>query len=227
MSRDPSDDVLESLYKLRIRESAQLISVLELYDMEIHQKMSVPNYQKLKTMEKRSIDQKLRLRNFDAARERLVSIGILPNFNSIFLSGCKARDKCSFPHHEVDEQPNKKPKRAFKTGKKRRQRCCSYCGNCTTIGLRLARLGCTGFSKRKTASGKPNGKSLGIDSIVRCTQSALRQARIRENKGPSIGQIQVEIPHQRSPYAMKFDDPRRNGYSPLPQQKSRRKESLW
>ena len=31
----PSDDILDSLYKLRIRESAQLKTVLELYDMEI------------------------------------------------------------------------------------------------------------------------------------------------------------------------------------------------
>ena len=45
MSKVPSDDVLESLYKLRIRESAQLKTVLELYDMEIHQKISMPNYQ--------------------------------------------------------------------------------------------------------------------------------------------------------------------------------------
>ena len=42
----------ENLYKLRIRESAQLKSVLELYDMEIHQKISAPNYKKLKTMVK-------------------------------------------------------------------------------------------------------------------------------------------------------------------------------
>ena len=66
MSKIPSDNILESLCKLRLRESHQLITVLELYDMEIHQKISVPNYQKLKTMIKRSIDQKLRLRNFDA-----------------------------------------------------------------------------------------------------------------------------------------------------------------
>ena len=39
MSKIPSDDILESLYKLRIRESAQLKTVLELYDMEIHQKI--------------------------------------------------------------------------------------------------------------------------------------------------------------------------------------------
>ena len=61
MSKLPSDDVLESLYKLRIRESAQLKTVLELYDMEIHLKISMPNCQKLKTMVKRSIDPKLRL----------------------------------------------------------------------------------------------------------------------------------------------------------------------
>ena len=48
MSKIPSDDILESLYKLRIRESAQLKTVLELYDMKIHQKISVPNYQSWK-----------------------------------------------------------------------------------------------------------------------------------------------------------------------------------
>ena len=41
MSKIPPDDVLESLYKLRIREFDQLKTVLlELYDMEIHQKIS-------------------------------------------------------------------------------------------------------------------------------------------------------------------------------------------
>ena len=49
MSKIPSDDILESVYKLRILGSAQLKTVLELYDMEIHQKISMPNYQKLKT----------------------------------------------------------------------------------------------------------------------------------------------------------------------------------
>ena len=42
VSKIPSDDVLESLYKLRIRESEQLKTVLELYEMEIHQKISSP-----------------------------------------------------------------------------------------------------------------------------------------------------------------------------------------
>ena len=60
MSKIPSDDMLESLYKLRIRASAQLKTVLELYDMEIHQKISMPNYQKLNTMVKKS-----KIRNYD------------------------------------------------------------------------------------------------------------------------------------------------------------------
>ena len=71
MSKISSDDILESLYKLRTRESDQLKTVLELYDMEIHQKTSMPNYQKLKTMAKRSTDQKLRKRKFDARNERI------------------------------------------------------------------------------------------------------------------------------------------------------------
>ena len=53
MTKIPSDDILEGLYTLRIRESDQLKNVLELYDMEIHQKTSIPNYQKLTTMVKR------------------------------------------------------------------------------------------------------------------------------------------------------------------------------
>ena len=48
VTKIPLNDVLESLYKLRLRESDQLKTVLELYDMEIHQKISQPDYQKLK-----------------------------------------------------------------------------------------------------------------------------------------------------------------------------------
>ena len=54
-----------------ILESDQLKTVLELYDMEIHQKISMPNYQKLKSMVKRRKDQKLRLRNFDARHGKI------------------------------------------------------------------------------------------------------------------------------------------------------------
>ena len=38
MTKIPLDDILEGLYKLRIRECQKLKTVFELYDLEIHQK---------------------------------------------------------------------------------------------------------------------------------------------------------------------------------------------
>ena len=78
-SKIPSDDILESLYKLRIRESAQLKTILDFFDMMIHQKISMSNYQKLKTMVKRSVDQKLRLRNFDARNGNIETGAVTKN----------------------------------------------------------------------------------------------------------------------------------------------------
>ena len=66
MTRIPLDDILEGLYKLRIRESEKLKNVLELYDLEIHQKKLGPDYHRLKTMVKRSIEQDIRNKNFGA-----------------------------------------------------------------------------------------------------------------------------------------------------------------
>ena len=53
MTKIPPDDILEGLYKLRIRESEKLKTVLELYDLEIHQKKIGPDHHRLKTMVKR------------------------------------------------------------------------------------------------------------------------------------------------------------------------------
>ena len=50
MTKIPHDDVLEGLHKLRIRESEKLKTVLELYDLEIHQKKLGPDHHTLKTM---------------------------------------------------------------------------------------------------------------------------------------------------------------------------------
>ena len=66
MTKIPPDDILEGLYKLRIRESEKLKTVLELYDLEIHQKKLRPDYHRLKTMVKRSIEQENRNKNFGA-----------------------------------------------------------------------------------------------------------------------------------------------------------------
>ena len=116
MSKIPSHDILESLYKLRIRESDQLKTVLELYDLENHQKISVPIYQKLKTMVKRSTVQKLRLRNFDARHGRIESGTVVKSRKGLvgFEGGkgtcyqwkekgqCFQGDRCSFLHETQD-----------------------------------------------------------------------------------------------------------------------------
>ena len=66
MTKIPPDDILEGLYKLRIRESDKLKTFLELYDLETHQKKLGPDYHRLKAMVKRSIAQEIRNKNFEA-----------------------------------------------------------------------------------------------------------------------------------------------------------------
>ena len=66
MTKIPPDDILEGLYKLRIRESDKLKTVSELYDLETHQKKLGPDYHRLKAMVTRSIEQEIRNKNFGA-----------------------------------------------------------------------------------------------------------------------------------------------------------------
>ena len=66
MTKIPHDDILEGLYILRIRESEKLKTVLELYDLETHQKKLGPDYHRLKTVVKRSIEQEIPNKNFGA-----------------------------------------------------------------------------------------------------------------------------------------------------------------
>ena len=68
MTQIPSDDILKGLYKLRIRESEKLKTVLELCDLEIHQKKIGPDYHRLKTMVKRNVEQEIRNKNFEERR---------------------------------------------------------------------------------------------------------------------------------------------------------------
>ena len=64
MTKIPHDEILEGLYKLRIRESEKLKTVLELCNIEIHQQKAGPGYHRLKTMVKRSTEQDIRNKNF-------------------------------------------------------------------------------------------------------------------------------------------------------------------
>ena len=128
MTQIPSDDILESLYKLRIRESEKLKTVLELYNLEIHQKKAGPEYHRLKTMIKRSIEQNLRMMNFEARNGNLETSAVVNNHRAKqreqrILGDCwqwKANgqcskgDKCSFRHdmnkRAKSAQPNPSPR---------------------------------------------------------------------------------------------------------------------
>ena len=79
MTKIPPDDILEGLYKLRIRESEKLKTVLELYDLEIHQKKIGPDYHRLKTMVKRSTEQSPRMKNFEARNGNYETSAVVKN----------------------------------------------------------------------------------------------------------------------------------------------------
>ena len=79
MTKIPPGDILEGLYKLRIRESEKLKTVLELYDLEIHQKKSRPHDHRLKTMVKRSVQQDVRNKNFGARNGNFEKNAVVKN----------------------------------------------------------------------------------------------------------------------------------------------------
>ena len=110
--------------------------------------------------------------------------------------GCKFGKECSFPHLKIEEEPNKKPKNG---------------GDKSAVAKvkHVRQLGCA-FQDTEPAEAsailRKGPKVLGPIRRVRFTRTALRQANILENKGPSLNQIQVKVPHQRSSYAVKFED---------------------
>ena len=127
MTQIPSDDILEGLYKLRIRESEKLKTVLELYNMEIHQKKAGPDYHRLKTMVKRSIEQDLRINNFEARNGNYETNALVKNqvtkqhaqrtlgdsWQWKANGQCSKGDNCSF-RHDINKrakttQPNPSP----------------------------------------------------------------------------------------------------------------------
>ena len=111
MTKIPHDDILEGLYKLRIRESEKLKTVLELYDLEIQKKIG-PDDHRLKTMVNKSIEQDLRNKNFGTRSGNFEKNAVVKNqgakqrgqrilgncWQSETNGQCVKRDKCSFRH---------------------------------------------------------------------------------------------------------------------------------
>ena len=127
MTKIPPDDILEGLNKLRIRESEKLKTVLELYDLEIHQKKLGLDYHRFKTMVKRSIEQEIRNKKFGSRNGNFEKNAVVKNsgtkqrVQSILgdcwqweTNGqCVKGDNCSF-RHDINKrgkmtQPNPFP----------------------------------------------------------------------------------------------------------------------
>ena len=112
MTKVPPDDILEGLYKLRIRESEKLETVLDLYDLETHRKKIGPVYHRLKTMVKRGIEQEIRNKNFGARNGNFEKNAVVKNQGTKQRvqrilgdcwqwesnEQCSRGDNCSFRH---------------------------------------------------------------------------------------------------------------------------------
>ena len=122
-------------------------------------------------------------------------------------TGCKAGDKCPFPHHKVDEEPNEKPKKGHYPHTRRE----GDDKNAVAIEKIVPQFCCvsqdseTLVSQRgKQTPGIPMQRVLEPMRKVRFTKSTLRQASIREKKGPSLGKKNKS--NILGPCAMKFED---------------------
>ena len=122
MTKIPPDEILEGLYKLRIRESEKLKTVLELYDLETHQKKLGPDYHRLKAMVKRSIEQEIRNKNFEARSGNFEKNAVVKNPGSKPAvqrilgdcwqweanGQCVKGDNCSF-RHDINKRGKSSP----------------------------------------------------------------------------------------------------------------------
>ena len=164
MTQIPSDEIMESLYKLRIRESEKLKTVLELYKMEIHQKKAGPDYHRLNTMVKRSIEQNLRMKNFDARNGNYEASAVVKNqkgtkqreqrslgdcWQWTANGQCSKGDNCSFRHdlnkRAKSTQPNPSPRSSSQQSVKNAPRTRNPRGR--SSGGKMARLRCKDYLK--------------------------------------------------------------------------------
>ena len=164
MTHISTAEILESLYKLRIRESEKLKTVLDLYNMEIHKKKAGPDCHRLETMVKRSIKQNLRMKNVEARNENYETSAVVKNQGTkqreqISLGDCwqwKANgqcskgDNCSFRHdmnkRAKSTQPNPSPRSSTQQSVRHASRTRSLRGR--TPSEKLARLPCKDYLKR-------------------------------------------------------------------------------
>ena len=161
MTKVPSDDILEGLYKLRIRESEKLKTVLELYDLEIHQKKAGPDYHRKKTMVKRSIEPRFWetgilgpgmgiMKETPWSRIKGQQRRVLGDCWQWKTNGqCSKGDNCSF-RHDINErakmtQPNSSPNSFMQQDEKKASKTRSPSGSPSG---RMFRWPCKDYLKR-------------------------------------------------------------------------------
>ena len=163
MTQIPSDDILEGLYKLRARESEKLKTVLELYNMEIHQKKAGPDYHRLKTVVKRSIEQNLRIENFEARNGNYETNAVVKNQGTKQRvqrilgdcwqwetnGQCVKGNNCSFRHDQDERakstQANPSPSSFMRQNERNASRTRSPRGK--SLSGRMFRLPCKDYLK--------------------------------------------------------------------------------
>ena len=163
MTQIPSGEMSEGLYKLRICESEKLKTVLELYNLEIHQKKTEHDCHRLKTMVKRSLEQNLRIKNFEVRNGNYERNAVVKNQGTkqreqITLGDCwqwKANgqcskgDNCSFRHdtnkRAKSTQPNPSPRSSTQQKVRNASRTRSPRGR--SPSGRMARLPCKDYLK--------------------------------------------------------------------------------
>ena len=163
MTQIPSDDILEGLYNLRIRESEKLKTALELYDLEFHQKKLGPDYHRLKAVVKRSIEQKIRNKNFGNRIGNFEKNAVVKNQGTKQRvqrilgdcwqwetdGQCSKGDNCSFSHdinkRAKTTQPNPSPSSATRQNERNASRTRSPRGK--SPDGRMFRLPCKDYLK--------------------------------------------------------------------------------
>ena len=163
MTKIPHDDILEGLYKLRLRESEKLKTVLELYNMEVHQKKAGPDYHRLKTMVKRSIEQNLRIEKFEVRNGNYQTNAVVKNQGTKqheqktlgdrwqwkANGQCSKGDNCSFRHDFKKRakmtQPNPSPSSFMQQNERNASRTRSPRGK--SPSGRMFRLPCKDYLK--------------------------------------------------------------------------------
>ena len=123
--------------------------------------------------------------------------------------GCKARDKCLFPHHKVDEQTNKEPKKELPSPpkeEKAKTQLLSLLWKLYHSWVESRKTQIIGISKRRRVSEKPDATSFGTNFDKYDSPSLRYVKQVSGKKRPSLGKIQLKMPHQRSTHAMKFED---------------------